>query len=115
MVFNVATHNRDDHVKNFAFIMDDASVEWTLSPAYDLSYAPGPGGEHTMTLLGEGKNPGREHILRLAEQAGVTKRQAASIINEVRSAVDRWKTFVGKAGVLKDASREIAASFPDLS
>ena len=114
MVFNVATHNRDDHVKNFAFIMNDAHGEWTLSPAYDLSYASGPGGEHSMTLLGEGKNPGREHILRLAEQAGVTKRQASSIIDEVRSAVDRWKAFAGKAGVSKDASREIAASFPDL-
>ena len=25
MVFNVLTHNRDDHVKNFAFILDATS------------------------------------------------------------------------------------------
>ncbi len=27
MVFNVLAHNRDDHVKNFAFILDDDSGE----------------------------------------------------------------------------------------
>ena len=115
MVFNVAAHNRDDHVKNFAFIMDSASGAWTLSPAYDLSYAPGPGGEHTMTLAGEGRNPGRAHILRLAEQVGVAKPQASAIIYEVRAAVDRWKGFAAQAGVSKTRSREIAASFPKLS
>ncbi|MEK7270137.1 MAG: type II toxin-antitoxin system HipA family toxin, partial [Planctomycetota bacterium] len=43
MVFNVASHNRDDHVKNFAFLLDDKTGEWRLSPAYDLTYAAGPG------------------------------------------------------------------------
>ena len=54
MVFNIAAHNRDDHAKNFAFIMNPRG-EWSLSPAYDLGFAPGPGGEHTMTVLGEGR------------------------------------------------------------
>jgi serine/threonine-protein kinase HipA len=30
MVFNVKTHNRDNHVKNFAFILLDTSGRWTL-------------------------------------------------------------------------------------
>src|SRR3990167_6613420 len=34
-VFNVLSHNRDDHLKNFSFIMN-AQGEWHLSPAYDL-------------------------------------------------------------------------------
>jgi serine/threonine-protein kinase HipA len=114
MVFNVAARNRDDHVKNFAFLMDDASAEWTLSPAYDLLHAPGPGGEHSMTLAGEGKNPGRAHILRLAEKAGVARPQAAGVIDEVRAAVDRWTSFADQAGVSKARSREIEASFPNL-
>ncbi len=66
-----AAHNRDGHVKNFAFILDDATGDWSLTPAYDLLYTPGHGGEHTMSLAGESKNPGRSHMLRLAEQAGV--------------------------------------------
>ena len=115
MAFNVASHDRDDHVKNFAFILDDASGDWALSPAYDLTYASGPGGEHSMTLAGEGKAPGREHILRLAGQAGIAKARAAAILDEVRAAVDRWDRFAAQAGVSKAASRRIAASFPKLS
>jgi serine/threonine-protein kinase HipA len=38
MVFNVLAHNRDDHVRNFAFTMD-ARSEWRLSPAYDLTFS----------------------------------------------------------------------------
>lgn len=115
MTFNVLAHNRDDHVKNFAFVFDDARGEWNLSPAYDLVYAGGPGGEHTMTLAGEGKNPGRAHIFRLAEQAGVTRPQAAAVIDEVRAAVGRWEEFAREAGVSATGMREIASAFPKLA
>lgn len=115
MIFNVSAHNRDDHVKNFAFLLDEASGDWTLSPAYDLLYTPGPGGEHSMTLVGEGRSPGQAHIFRLAEQAGVARPQAAAIIDEVRAAVDLWKGLADQAGVSKARSREIEASFPNLS
>ncbi len=115
MVFNVAAHNRDDHVKNFSFILNDASGDWTLSPAYDLVHACGPGGEHSMTLAGEGKHPRRAHILRLAEQAGVARSQTAAIIDDVRAAVDRWKDLADSAGVSKARSREVEASFSNLT
>jgi len=87
MVFNVLAHNRDDHVKNFAFILNDTTGDWTLTPAYDLLYTPGPGGEHTMTIAGEGKNPNRTHMLQLAEQADVSQREANAIIDEVQAVV----------------------------
>jgi serine/threonine-protein kinase HipA len=112
MVFNVLAHNRDDHVKNFTFIMNDATSEWALSPAYDLLYTPGPGGEHTMTLAGEGRNPGRAHMLALAEQAGVSKPEAAAVINEVRAAISRWHDFAAQAGVSQAGTRQIAQSLP---
>ncbi len=115
MAFNVLAHNRDDHVKNFAFIMDGARGEWTLSPAYDLVYAAGPGGEHSMTLAGEGRNPGLAHLTRLAAQAGVARPRAAAVIDEARAAVNRWEEFAVAAGVSKAGTREIAASFPKLS
>ena len=41
MVFNIAAHNRDDHAKNFAFVMSPQG-EWTLSPAYDLTQSAEP-------------------------------------------------------------------------
>ena len=123
MVFNVLAHNRDDHVKNFAFILDDAagsaassppSGEWSLSPAYDLLYTPGPGGEHTMSLAGEGRNPGRSHILRLAAQADVSKREADDVINQVHAAVARWKGHASDAGVSQASIRQVAQSLLQL-
>ena len=41
-VFNVLFANRDDHVRNHAFIMQPTG-EWQLSPAYDLTPSPSIG------------------------------------------------------------------------
>ncbi|GGC11195.1 hypothetical protein GCM10011363_29810 [Marivita lacus] len=54
MTFNVLTHNRDDHLKNHSFLMD-AEGSWSLSPAYDVSFSDGPGGEHHLAIAGEGR------------------------------------------------------------
>ncbi len=115
MAFNVLAHNCDDHVKNFAFILNDTTGEWALSPAYDLLYTPGPGGEHTMSLSGEGRNPGRSHMLTLAKQANVSKHEAAKIIQEVQAAVACWKKFAAQAGVSQTGTRRIGAAFPKFS
>ena len=44
MRFNVRIGNKDDHSKNFSFVMDEAG-EWKLSPAYDLTPSEGINGE----------------------------------------------------------------------
>jgi serine/threonine-protein kinase HipA len=122
MAFNVLAHNRDDHVKNFAFIMGDKTGstgsrqagDWALTPAYDLLFTPGPGGEHTMTIAGEGRNPTRPHMLKLAEQADVSRREADAIIAEVQAAVARWPDHAANAGVSKATANQIAVSLPKL-
>ncbi len=68
-----------------------------------------------MTILGEGKNPGREHMLQLARKAGISKREAGSIIDEVLAAVRRWKKFADRAHLSSASARQIEASFPDLT
>ena len=97
-VFNVLAHNRDDHVKNFAFRLSDA-CEWELAPAYDLTFSPGPGGEHSMTVAGEGRSPGRDHLLRLAPAAGLSAREAEETVEQVAAAVARWGDHAREAGV----------------
>ncbi|MBP2157304.1 type II toxin-antitoxin system HipA family toxin [Erwinia rhapontici] len=67
VVFNVVFNNRDDHPKNFAYCMS-ASGEWTLAPAYDVTYCEGPGGYHQMDVMGEALDIGREHLFALGEQ-----------------------------------------------
>ena len=108
MVFNVLAHNRDDHVKNFSFILDGEAKQWRLAPAYDLSCAVGPGGEHTMTLDGEGKAPGQAQMMSLAKKAGLSKKEAQGIIDEVRSAVAGWKAFASRAGVPRPKIASVA-------
>jgi len=107
MVFNVLAHNRDDHVKSFAFILDALTGNWALSPAYDLSHTPGPGGEHTLTLAGEGRHPQPSHMLGLAGQAGIPTIQADDIIREVRLAVSRWPEHAIAAGVTPACTKRL--------
>src|SRR5690606_39029278 len=55
MLFNVISHNHDDHVKNIAFLMDRQG-RWRLAPAYDLAYNHNAAGwtrEHQMSINGK--------------------------------------------------------------
>lgn len=70
LVFNVIFHNRDDHGKNFSMIMNELG-QWRLSPAYDLTFSFGPNGEHSTTILGEGRNPDRKQITKLGKSYGL--------------------------------------------
>ncbi len=114
MVFNVLAHNRDDHVKNFAFLFDDVARQWRLSPAYDVSWSAGPGGEHTMTIGGEGRYPAIKHFHSLAEQAGISRREVAEIIEQVQAAIGQWPRWADEAGVGRRRISAIAATFPAL-
>lgn len=108
MVFNVYAHNRDDHAKNFSFILDEGSG-WGLTPAYDLSFSHGPGGEHSMTVAGEGKAPKPEHFLRLASARGIAKAAAVAIMDEVRTALGGWPQFAERAGLSESTAMTIGA------
>jgi serine/threonine-protein kinase HipA len=114
--FNVFAHNRDDHAKNFAFMLDAPTGAWTCTPAYDLSFSPGPRGEHSMTVNGEGRAPGIRHLLALAEAREVTKDEALAILDAVRAAVSRWPDFAKMAGLpaarTKAIGRILASSPP---
>lgn len=103
--FNVFAHNRDDHSKNFSFLMDPRGA-WRVSPAYDLTFSEGPGGEHWMLVAGEGANPGRAHLEALAK-AGDVKRPK-QVIDQVRAAVDRFEVFAGEAGVRAATRKRVA-------
>lgn len=82
MVFNVCISNRDDHAKNFSFQFNNGI--WRLSPAYDLLPSPGFNGFHTTTINGKGE-PTKEDILKVAEEVGLPRQRALSIVDEVIS------------------------------
>ncbi len=113
MVFNVLTHNRDDHVKNASFLMDDEGA-WRLAPAYDLTYAPGPGGEHSMTVLGEGRNPGREEVFALGRKIGLTDKDMSELCDQVREAASKWTEWTHAAGVSTKSTALLRRTFAAL-
>lgn len=108
MVFNVLAHNRDDHGKNFSFIMDRDGA-WRLAPAYDLTFAEGPGGEHHMAVAGEARRPTWSHMLRLAASAAITGARAQQIVDEVRAALRRLPDEARAAALPASLVREVGA------
>ncbi len=106
--FNVLAHNRDDHVKNHAFLASPRG-EWTLSPGYDITHSNGVNGEHNMTVAGSG-NPGAGDLLKLATSAGIKRPKAKDIIASVAATIRRWPEFAENAGVSETSSRRVSAS-----
>lgn len=99
-VYNVLACNRDDHLKNFSFLMD-AQGDWMLSPAYDLTCALGPGGEQSTLVMGEGRNPGTEHLIRLGLEAGLTRPRIDDILEQVKGALSRWRKLAKEHSVAR--------------
>lgn len=88
-VFNVMAHNRDDHSKNFTFLMNEFG-EWKLSPAYDLTFSNGPGGEQSTMVMGEGRNISIRHLTKLGLEAKLSKEFVENVIEQTRSALAKW-------------------------
>ncbi len=113
-VFNVLSHNRDDHGKNFSFVMDQ-SGRWTLSAAYDLTFSSGPRGEQSTMVMGEGRNPGIEHLMMLAKEAGISKKPALEIINIVKTALAKWSDYAKEYGVSQANIKSIEGKISRIS
>lgn len=107
MVFNILAHNRDDHARQHAFLMDDAG-RWRIAPAYDLTWSTGPGGEHELDVAGEAGAVSGAAVRRLGTAHGLKARAVEAVIDQVRAAVADWPAFAAAAGV-SAASRMGAA------
>lgn len=106
MVFNVFAHNRDDHTKNHAFLMENDG-EWRCSPAYDVTFSSGLGGEHTLDIDGEGRQPGIVNISAVAQRVGVQDKTVREYVEQVKEAVNRWPEFAAAASVSQRSTKDI--------
>lgn len=93
MVFNVIARNQDDHVKNIAFLMDQ-SGQWSLAPAYDVTYSFNPNGDwtgkHQMSIHGKRDQFTPEDMKACAKVALLKRGRVEKIIQEVCEAVASW-------------------------
>lgn len=108
MAFNVIARNQDDHVKNIAFLMDK-SGQWSLAPAFDVTYSYNPSGDWThqqqMSINGKRNEFTMEDFKACAKTASLKRGRAKTIVDEVRTVVSRWSEFADKARVF-EAQRE---------
>lgn len=100
-VFNVMAHNRDDHAKNFSFLMNEFG-EWKLSPGYDLTFSNGPGGEQSTMVMGEGRNISRTHLEKLGLEAKLSKAFIVEVIRQTSLALENWKNLAKEYDVNKE-------------
>jgi serine/threonine-protein kinase HipA len=105
--FNVYSHNRDDHSKNFSFLMN-AKGEWKFAPAYDLTFSYSGYGFHSTMISGESKNPGRKELMKLATHFGL--KNAGSIIDEVQEAISQWGAIAIENSITREARNTIQAA-----
>ena len=120
MVFNIVARNQDDHVKNIAFLMNQQG-EWSLAPAFDVTYSYNPAGSwtatHQMTLNGKRDGFVLADFDACAKAAVMKRGRAAKIIEEVQAAVRRWPEFAAEARLADDWRDSIQkthrVSFPE--
>lgn len=102
MAFNIIARNQDDHVKNIAFLMDKGG-QWSLAPAFDVTYSYNPGGSwtatHQMTVNGKRDGFTLADFRACAKTAIMKRGRADAIVEEVRAAVTRWPDFAEEAAV----------------
>jgi serine/threonine-protein kinase HipA len=108
MLFNVVARNQDDHVKNIAFLMDKGGG-WSLSPAFDVTYAYNPEGawtaRHQMSINGKTDGFTREDLRVCAQAAGLKRGTDTEILDAVIAVAGEWPRYAGQAGVAR-AQRE---------
>lgn len=106
-VFNVIFNNKDDHSKNFSFMMSDAG-NWSLAPVYDLAYNSGMNGYHQMDIAGEARHPTLSHLLKLAKLADIKQNKAQAIIDQVVSVAEGFLTVINDYDIEKELSNQVA-------
>lgn len=102
--FNVLAHNRDDHSKNFSFLMNK-NGNWQFAPAYDLTFSSSSHGQHSTTINGEGNNPVKKDLLALADYFDV--KGANTIFEQVKDNLKSFKKEAENSGVSQSSIKLI--------
>ncbi len=86
----------------------DGCGEWKVSPAYDLTFSSGPGGEQSTMVMGEGKAPGLNDLRKLGEEAGLKRTEYDRIIDQTRDALSNWTKLAKRYAVTERNIRLIS-------
>ncbi len=93
MIFNVKGNNKDDHSKNFSFMLD-AQNQWKLTPAYDLTPSNGINGEQTSMVNGKGIDITNIDLIKTAEAFGFNETKVREIIEQTEDALSNYDKYM---------------------
>lgn len=82
-IFNVIARNQDDHAKNFSFLMDEGG-KWSLSPAYDITFANGEKytANHQMSVNTKLSDFTRTDLIAFGGELGIKERVITEVIQQ---------------------------------
>ena len=111
-IFNVLSHNHDDHAKNFAFQMD-ASGTWGLSPAYDLTMAVNRVKGNWLTVNGRRRGIRAGDFYALIDDYRIAHSEVDAMIAKVKAVVSSWEHYASEAGVSEALQKEVNRQLAD--
>jgi serine/threonine-protein kinase HipA len=114
MVFNAFARNQDDHTKNIAFLMDKRG-QWSLAPAYDVTYSFNPEGawthRHQMLINGKRDDFVRDDFQAVAKRFRIASAKAVDeILEQTDQALDEWPRLAAEAKVPQKMADQIATT-----
>lgn len=90
MIFNVKSGNRDDHGKNFSFLLDEKS-RWQLAPAYELTPSAGINGEQTAMVNGKGRDITDADLIAAAQTVDISTKEVRTMLDKVNTAIAHYR------------------------
>ncbi len=108
MAFNVIARNQDDHTKNISFLMDKKG-QWSLSPAYDISWSYNPQGDwtsmHQMSINNKWDDISRTDLMSVAEAMHI--KRAKELIDRICDSVSKWSSVASEYDIPVDIIKQI--------
>ncbi len=100
MVFNVIARNQDDHAKNFSFMMDKKG-SWSVTPAYDITYANGKAytKNHQLSIKGKVNDFTMEDLLLIAKENSIKESWARDSIQHITEIVSDFENRAKKLNI----------------
>jgi len=108
MLFNILIGNADDHLRNHGWLLT-AKRQWRLSPAYDILPIPRKTAHFSLSLIvGDyGTEGSVRNALSQCEKFNLSKNEAQSMVDEMRSTISSWKRHYQSCGVSEHDIKEI--------
>lgn len=111
MLFNVIMHNKDDHSKNFSYILNEEH-QWELSPAYDLTFSNSLNGQHMSSLCGNG-NPNLKDVLKTAKDFNI--HNVSDKIKKMLYVSSQWNIYALRYDIPTKYMKDIEKSLQEIS